>query len=1058
MERKFDAFISYRHHPLDSEVASAVQRQLERFVIPRAVRKKTGKNRINHIFRDKEELPVTSDLNDNIGLALSNSEYLIVICSPRTKESIWVLKEIELFMKTHTRDKVLTVLAEGEPGDVIPEVLLSEEIKTVDESGKEITVAVPREPLSCDYRMGIRKAKSVELLRLAASILGCPFDDLKQRMQQYRMRKLITVFSIIFAFLLIFSGYVLWSSKQIKQNYELAQSNYELAQHNFELSEQNYQLAQDNYAEAQKNYQETQKKQSQHMAVSADKLLSEGNRTLALRLALAALPNDEDNRPFVPEAEYALSKALYAYQSGNEPKAKVTLPYSYKSDISQEYNRYIAQSGEHVFLYDTESGGLIASVPCSALADSLTISKTQDCFLFESNDCLKCYSVSAGEKLWETSEGYRFLAANEEGTRILAAKSVYGQPKEIYVMDFLSGEVQNTYILPEDSSNIIYRSVSVWMEDVALCCLRYSDGNSIEILNLQTMEYLQIPLEDQMLGMTLEKTTDNKLLLFNREYKDGSTLKNQLINGTASDGRKSYMSMIGDSYASVVKYDLTGKSEWSLCIPFAQTIGCPSLKPMLSEETSQGAETKSWIAYIANKYLIFDQENGTVIKQGEIPGVYSGSIENTRTGKSRFITEDGKMGMIGLEDDSSDITALQYFPSEIYNSSVQTDGNNMYLNKIDSDELIHYAFMNDEQYVAWDETLDNISEKKYVFGNRAICYSYSYHYDLLDFDTDTIVDSVSFTDRYPTALGVTPDGLFVYRIQEKNSEDQYVAYIMTWDMVQNRKGEPIELLNSFVSEAYLVEDKVLYRISSGWILCDLNTKEQTEVTWDMDKNIAVNHTGTQIFKMVEKTGFLSDSQGETMILEDMDTDKKADALKTVFSQMDQYLCVATDNLLYIIDCNKKNVMFSVALGDDPVADMKIYEEKTLFVVTKSGALQIFSLETGALLSRQESLFESPSSSAELKIQVTSDGQIAVLMGKTLYFLDATTYSVRQYSMSVYYYDNAKDRIIQVKSLGNNQYELRAYVHYSVEDLQQQAKNVLEDIELSEDIKKTYGLE
>ena len=171
MERKFDAFISYRHHPVDSAVAAAVQKQLEHFTIPRAVQQKTGKKRIEHIFRDKEELPVTSDLNDNIGLALSNSAYLIVICSPRTKESIWVQKEIETFLKTHNRENVLTVLAEGEPGDVIPELLLSEEITTTDANGNEITKTIPREPLSCDYRMGIRKAKSVELLRLECRIL-----------------------------------------------------------------------------------------------------------------------------------------------------------------------------------------------------------------------------------------------------------------------------------------------------------------------------------------------------------------------------------------------------------------------------------------------------------------------------------------------------------------------------------------------------------------------------------------------------------------------------------------------------------------------------------------------------------------------------------------------------------------------------------------------------------------------------------------------------------------------------------------------------------------------
>ena len=90
---------------------------------PGPFKERPGRKRINRIFRDKEELPITSDLNDDITEALANSDYLIVICSPRTGESVWVEREIETFLNTHTRHQVLTILAEGEPVDTIPEIL-----------------------------------------------------------------------------------------------------------------------------------------------------------------------------------------------------------------------------------------------------------------------------------------------------------------------------------------------------------------------------------------------------------------------------------------------------------------------------------------------------------------------------------------------------------------------------------------------------------------------------------------------------------------------------------------------------------------------------------------------------------------------------------------------------------------------------------------------------------------------------------------------------------------------------------------------------------------------
>ena len=120
----YNAFISYRHHPDDIKVASDIHRSLERFHVPKDLRKQ-GKT-ITRLFRDKDELPITSSLTTDIYEALENSDYLIVICSIHTKESIWVQREIETFLKTHSRNKVLTVLASGEPYDVIPDILLRE--------------------------------------------------------------------------------------------------------------------------------------------------------------------------------------------------------------------------------------------------------------------------------------------------------------------------------------------------------------------------------------------------------------------------------------------------------------------------------------------------------------------------------------------------------------------------------------------------------------------------------------------------------------------------------------------------------------------------------------------------------------------------------------------------------------------------------------------------------------------------------------------------------------------------------------------------------------------
>lgn len=87
---KYDAFISYRHAEPDSFVAETLHKQLESFKLPgnvarsRTAQAEMVKTRIQRVFRDKEELPLVTNLADPITEALENSEYLIVIYSPQT--------------------------------------------------------------------------------------------------------------------------------------------------------------------------------------------------------------------------------------------------------------------------------------------------------------------------------------------------------------------------------------------------------------------------------------------------------------------------------------------------------------------------------------------------------------------------------------------------------------------------------------------------------------------------------------------------------------------------------------------------------------------------------------------------------------------------------------------------------------------------------------------------------------------------------------------------------------------------------------------------------------
>ena len=312
MDRQYKAFISYRHLPLDKETAIRVHRAIEHFVVPKALRK-GGQRKLGYVFRDEDELPVAGELTDNIRLALENSEYLIVICTPETCKSPWVLKEIETFLQLRDRNHVLLVLADGEPAESFPRLIT--ELR--DENGR---LTGEYEPMAANLNApnpAARKRKfKVEILRILAGLLGCPFDELYQRERRYQRRRAGSLMALAALVALSFIAMLLNRNAQIRSQLEQSQIN-----------------------------------ESTALAALSDTAYREGRYNTALEYAIEALPGQEKPRPYVPEAEAALRKELKLYDSSF---------FTYFRSIEQESNiRLMAMSEDGTRLFTADPYGCI---------------------------------------------------------------------------------------------------------------------------------------------------------------------------------------------------------------------------------------------------------------------------------------------------------------------------------------------------------------------------------------------------------------------------------------------------------------------------------------------------------------------------------------------------------------------------------------------------------------------------------------------------------------------------------------------------------------------------
>ncbi|MDB6085837.1 MAG: hypothetical protein JWN43_3718, partial [Gammaproteobacteria bacterium] len=170
---RYVAFISFRHVDPDQRWAKWLHGRLEGYRLPKALLKGRAANRAGRVFRDAEELAACADLPHELKAALAESEYLIVICSPETAGSRWVNQEIREFAALGRPHNILALLVRGEPTDAFPPVFT------------ELGI----EPLAADVRIDNRRTRKDAELRLLASLIGCKFDDLRQREHERRLRQ-----------------------------------------------------------------------------------------------------------------------------------------------------------------------------------------------------------------------------------------------------------------------------------------------------------------------------------------------------------------------------------------------------------------------------------------------------------------------------------------------------------------------------------------------------------------------------------------------------------------------------------------------------------------------------------------------------------------------------------------------------------------------------------------------------------------------------------------------------------------------------------------------------
>ncbi len=1066
MDRKYNAFISYRHAPEDIKIASEVQTQLERFKIPAEIQKKTGVKRFERIFRDKEELPITSDLNEDIDLALRNSDHLIVICSVRTGESIWVQKEIESFLKYHGKKNIFTVLVDGEPGDVIPDILLHDTVTRRLADGREETREEIIEPLSCDYRIGIKKARKTELPRLAASMLGVAYDELVQRRRQYQRRRNAMIGGAAAVGAAAAIGYLSWSLFQIGKNYDLAQFNYQLAQENYALAQANYQTAQENYMESLKN-------QSRFLATESGRLLDEDDKVGAVQLALAALPDENEDRPVIIEAEHALANALGSYVT---PGCNL-IDFGWKYDVGFKIQEFkISEEDKHLVVIDVEGNVTAWDL------DTHNIIRTfdpgaNDIILTQDGNLYICYPrrIVRYDSDFETVIWDITLDEDHKTDREDGAIKLPPNGDELFLTC-----VDSFAIIDSNSGKVVedhYLKDEIQLDDLdSLGSIGLNKINVSPDRRYIIAEFL-VNYRTRSIYVLDREAGTWKLLQDGMDYIQATrfTADGKLVVCYSDDNRPSSFA-IGESQSiiegvgCVSMHDLdSAETLWTAEIPYS-LVGYDTEFAFCNYVYDINMDPAETVAVMySNKCAFIEKYTGTLLGVRELPSEFINSYMTASEKGLILILRGGEYVYLSLTDPDSYLTVDPYFMSGVVGTTAYASDvwRNVFLVEYDKSIIEYITGYYDRSAVFMEGAPERVD----------IRYSYMAGDKILIVDDDGILYCLDMNDgslMWKTDIGMVSYAGFGFVTESSDGDVYFTNYTSGDDWVSSKKLCRVSIddgtveyvcdISNYSGTDIDVADGVIWWPGASYDQClnyfDISSGETGSVTL---KNVD-DYVGTMDIDVSPdgKRALLTIKNaydGSYYILADVETGDN------VISYCDniEYSLWAPESDRFIVgsvfksDIYDSNGKFCYSLGDGSMEILEpSFSDRGIVVVYKTGRVVLYDND-GVVINSTDITFSRSADPGSTYFTYYGDDLIIDVFTDSI-VIDMNEFAKRAEMRGLLGYYEEGSRYILEASSSSGMPVVVMFDKKTVDDLIREGREFLGDTVMSEEMRTRYGID
>ena len=1021
----YNAFISYKHAPLDIKIAEHVQRQLEHFHVPHNLKGKIQHEKITRIFRDKDELPITSDLTETLTNALEKSEYLIVICSTNTKESMWVKREIQTFLKTHTKDKIFTVLCDGEPQDVIPEELTTGEKEIIDSNGFSHMINVPVEPLSCDYRLPRARADREELPRLAAGLLGCSYDELQRRRRQYRLRRAGMIVAAAFAGVLAFGGYMLYSRMQIN-----------------------------------KAYMESLRTRSVYLANESRQLLDNGKRADAIQLALAALPADKkDKTPVTAPAIRAISDATGAYTSNRglefTPAWNYKCKYAVKTSIVSEDLSYLGALDDagNIYCWDTETRNLVFEKACFEEPVRIDL-PNKETFVITYSHKVEAYNIPSGKHMWTYTPESSSAILTHYIHFTISDVFLYVGGCEVVKFSLRDGAVKESYQLKEKTLlNSVYNpAVSPDGKKIAYSddTLTTEDSIKIHIYDVETKKDQSYDIKAKYLEKLTFVDNNNLCAISTMDFVNTSV-------SFSLDYR-----LLKPATKTFSFFGTNSNKSWSQDLVYTDVSMGSDIRALPSRNAV--------LCYVGNAVGIFDLETGNELNRYITSSSVVTSGDFNDDGYPEFILRHGEY-IYAANSKNNDLASYNVLCNNITSGAI---GNIVYaVSQYDTDIISYNRSIQDDEWKAvkvpseysmgsTSQTFD--SNEEYLVSAALVADDDKTYVrvSIIDLNTGKLSYTEDLTDVDVSATNFNVeylDGEF-YLLLEKSvfqidpDKDKITEINSELDFGTVRSAGKL-----FATEKDYRSDKLLVKISNY----DGSDKDEFDVPGKWEDFVGYNNFNAVYCKSLNKAFIFVVDTLFAVDMKSMDYDEVDLPDNWDFTKIRGYYITVNDdssrvlisdgNTVLVTDASLKE-QFTISRNGTSV-DCAAFKGDRIYIVG-DGYISVYDNKKGELITKNEMKYFTEGFRSKAWFDDKAN-QLYIQSDYIIFIYDLDTMYEVACIESVYCYHKATDRFY-VFSYRGSRNVLPGYIkHYSVEDLVEKAKRILGDTPLDEATKSKYGL-